>query len=611
MRMRLRLLRQRANCHADKTVSFLPSAHGTLSAAGGGRAVQDGDTATHGTTIIFTAAPDKGYQVSVWAGDCAGAVGDSCAVAATRNISVSAAFSDIDECAAQTDDCAADGGRCDNTDGGFACSCAAGYSGDGRICRADKTVSFLPSAYGTLSAASGGFSIQDGDTAAHGTTITFTAAPDKGYQVSVWAGDCAGAVGDSCAVAATRNVSVSAAFSDIDECAAQTDDCAADGGRCDNTDGGFACSCAAGYSGDGRICRADKTVSFLPSAHGTLSAAGGGFSIQDGGAAAHGTTITFTAAPDKGYQVSAWAGDCADTIGDSCAVAATLNVSVSAVFSDIDECAAKTDDCAADGGRCDNTDGGFACSCDSGYSGDGRTCEADMTVSFRQSAHGTLFAAGGGFSIQDGDTAPRGTTIIFIAAPDKGYQISAWLGDCAGTVGDSCAVAVTGNVSVGAIFNENPCSSIDGASKGANENECVCKTDGHLIFGEAPNRVCAPPTVCPKDYARDDCVPNGRDPKKAYQRDACHKLFGGVTRTAADDHQICTKVDLNGTFCIVGSRDAFPCRGLFNHIFKCNQQNRPALNPFFCAAPCEGSENIARGRQCGKKTAAADGSASP
>ena len=829
-------------CHADKTVSFQTPAHGTISAAGAGVSLQSGETAAHGTTITFTAEPAYGYQLSIWFGDCAGAVGNSCLVTATLNVSVGADFSDINECRTGAHDCAADGGLCRNAGGGFTCSCDSGHSGDGRTCHADKTVSFRPLAHGTLFAKSAGAPVQDGGTATHGTTVTFIAAPDNGYQISAWLGDCADTAGDSCKVGATLNVSVSVGFSDINECKTDAHDCATDGGLCRNTDGGFTCSCDYGHSGDGRACDKDKTVSFPSLANGMISAAGAGISVQNGDTTRHGTTVTFTAEPVAGYQISAWFGDCADTAGNSCKVNTTLNVSVSVGFSDINECETDAHDCAAIGGRCANTLGGFICSCVSGHSGDGRTCHADKTVSFQTPAHGTISAAGVGTPVQNGDTTRHGTTVTFIAEPAAGYQISAWFGDCADTAGNSCKVNATLNVSVsagfsdinecgtdahdcaavggrcantlggftcscvsghsgdgrtcdkdkniaivsssngkivvsrlevsvsarilvgsgnqvphgttirfqaipdagfyvrqwtdscmdalaepsnaralslaekicelpanedlrvGAIFERAwrvsvstspnwivsarikggaalkpldavrhettviytakpndkfyisgwepgraggcgeqhqkidiqrgrtreceavvsdalfetsapepiiiplPCAFISGSRESGKENECVCKTAGHLIFGEAPNRVCAPPTICPKGYRGDDCIPasvkSNINAAAMNASDACHKIFGGLTRTAGNNQKVCTQIDRNDTFCIVDSRDAFPCRGLFNHIWKCNQANRPALNPFFCGAPCEGGENMVRGRQCGKEFAA-------
>ena len=598
-------------CHADKTVYFLPSPNGTIFAAGGRGSFRDGGAAPHGTTITFSAAPAYGYRLSAWFGDCAGDL--SCVVVATLDVSVGADFTDVAQCATDTD-CAADGGGCRSIRGILNCVCAPGYFGNGVTCDADKTVSFRPPANGTLSAAGAGVPFQDGDTATHGTTITFTAAPNRGYQVSAWLGACAGtpASATSCAVAATLHVSAGAVFKDINECETSAHGCvaAADGGLCTNTDGGHICGCADGYSGGEAVCRADKTVSFPPSANGTLVAAGAGVFIQDGGTTAHGTTITFTAAPNAGYQVSIWLGDCAGTAATAtfCAVAATLDVSAGATFRDINECETKTDNCAAeaDGGFCTNTDGGFTCGCadgsSAGYFGEERVCYAGRIVSFQPPAHGTLSAESAGVALRDGDTAAHGTTITFTAAPDAAYQLSMWTGDCAGTFVDasagsfSCEAAATVDVSVGATFVYTG----------------RCAVSGHLLFGAPRDLRCAPPTICPANYAADnDCLPaapaetgsnSPRLPDAANGPNACARVFGGRMRTAVDGQAVCSQIDRNDTFCIVGSRAAFPCRGLFKHVWACNTDNRPALNPFFCGERCEGGANTVRGRECGRQT---------
>ena len=179
------------------------------------------------------------------------------------------------------------------------------------------------------------------------------------------------------------NVSVGVGFSDINECEdVNTHDCAPVGGECVNTEGAYTCSCLSGYSGDGRTCNADKTVSFQPPANGALLATtSAGVSVLDGGTAAHGTAITFTAAPNTGYQVSAWFGACAGTTGNACEVDAIMNVSVGVGFSDINECEdVNTHDCAPVGGECVNTQGAYTCSCLSGYSGDGRKPERQLQV---------------------------------------------------------------------------------------------------------------------------------------------------------------------------------------------------------------------------------------
>ena len=49
----------------------------------------------------------------------------------------------------------------------------------------------------------------------------------------------------------------------------------------------------------------------------------------------------------------------------------------------------------------------------------------------------------------------------------------------------------------------------------------------------------------------------------------------------------CRGVDISGTFCLLGSLEVFPCRGLFTRARDCNiKYNRPLLNPFLCAPPC-------------------------
>ena len=720
-------------CNADKTVSFLPPDNGALSAENDGGPVHNGNTIAHGTTVTFAAAPNSGWQLSIWTGHCAGTTGDSCAVEADMNVSVGVAFSDINECATNAHDCAPVGGDCDNTLGGFTCSCLSGYSGDGKTCNADKTVSFLPPDNGTLSAENDDGPVHNGDIIAHGTTVTFAAAPNSGWQLSIWTGRCAGTTGDSCAVDVTANVSVGVAFSDINECATNAHDCAPVGGDCDNTLGGFTCSCLPGYSGDGKTCNTDKTVSFLPPDNGTLSAENDGGPVHNGDIILHGTTVTFAAAPNSGWQISIWTGRCAGTTGDSCAVDVTANVSVGVVFSDINECATNAHDCAPVGGDCDNTLGGFTCSCLPGYSGDGKTCNTDKNIEIFPSSNGTIFAGALADSlsgqivrstVRNGENIAHGTTIRFRALPDANgpgfdFYVRQWTGDCAALLTapssdralslaeQTCELTANQNLRVGAIFGRAwrvslstppngtvsarikdgdpltparnavphrttviytakpgrghyisgwepgkpgrcdqqyqktdiksadprecetvvnsplfrtsspapiisplPCLAIPGARHAAMD-ACECETDGHLIFGAPPGLFCASPTICPQNYAGDDCLPPVPDasaplPQAANTPDACRSIFGGRIQTAENSQTVCSGVDHNDTFCIIGSRDAFPCRGLFNHIWKCNQTNRPALNPFFCGAPCADGDNASRGRHCGKKSVADD-----
>ena len=78
----------------------------------------------------------------------------------------------------------------------------------------------------------------------------------------------------------------------------------------------------------------------------------------------------------------------------------------------------------------------------------------------------------------------------------------------------------------------------------------------------------------------------------------CRMRGGEVRIDSGSGTRICLGLDQSGTFCLVDSGHAFPCRGLFKHVRLCNDSyNRPALNPFICAARCDADET-ARGKDC-------------
>ena len=93
-------------------------------------------------------------------------------------------------------------------------------------------------------------------------------------------------------------------------------------------------------------------------------------------------------------------------------------------------------------------------------------------------------------------------------------------------------------------------------------------------------------------------VPAVNDPETDYNdADLCDRL-GGERQQAQNGEHVCSGLDRNDTFCIVGAAEALPCRGLFKHVILCNAgHNRPALNPFFCGASCA-DDRRARGGKC-------------
>ena len=127
-------------------------------------------------------------------------------------------------------------------------------------------------------------------------------------------------------------------------------------------------------------------------------------------------------------------------------------------------------------------------------------------------------------------------------------------------------------------------------------NNCICgggKTDD----GEGGCECPGPET----HYDLGDvCVPNAdtdADLEDVAQEELCG-AFGGLASDEGEG-RVCKGLDKAGTFCILnptGTDPAFPCRGLFKHLRRCNgEYNRPALNPFLCGPRCEG---MARGRHC-------------
>ena len=346
---------------------------GTLSARlRDGTELPSGSDVPDGMTVIFTARPRSGYYVSGWQSGLTG------------NCDAGFSNPDLDPAAQE----------CEVKVTLDILPSQGAAPAPIMLPRPRSTIYFSAGAGGAVTVLSEGAVLTNGTVAFHGASVTFRAHPLAGRTVAAWSGACASETGPAvavweCARRATLGaaISVGATFGDIDECLKPSDNtcaAAADGGFCANTAGGFTCGCSDGYSGDGMTCYADKTVSFQPPVNGTLSAVGAGGSIQNGGTVTHGTTITFTAAPDDGYRLSVWFGDCA---GDSsCVVTATLDVSVGATFVDIDECAANPNPCGTNS-ACANLPGSFSCACTEGFyssTEDGRDCEASEDICNQQ-----------------------------------------------------------------------------------------------------------------------------------------------------------------------------------------------------------------------------------
>ena len=208
-------------------------------------------------------------------------------------------------------------------------------------------------------------------------------------------------------------------------------------------------------------------------------------------------------------------------------------------------------------------------------SSDSPPCLDGIFVSLSLSAGGTVSVSWAEDSdVQDGEGfPPGGATVTFTALPDDGYELTLWTGACAGdSVSDArCVLAVTMDATVGAEF---------GCLNGAGADG-VCECDsGHRRI----NEICVHET---------ESLPENEA--------TCANVFGGdwvdLSAEHGDGKGVCSGIDINDTFCLTGTVSALPCLGLFNHVRSCNFLGRPALDPWHCGAACDEDE-WASGARC-------------
>ena len=605
-------------------IAFNPQPpNGTLSAQiKDGETLRPGDVVREGTTVIFTSQPDAGHYLLEWTGDCEDepdaepherGLSKTCELSATPSTQVGATFK-----------------------------------------RAWQTTYDSQPPNGALSAeTTDGETLQSGDSAPEGTTIIFTAQPDSGFYLLEWGGNCAGqlpaepherGLPQTCELTLHMETTVAATFERAwqttfnqpdngtlsaevkDGKALQSGGAAREGmtvvitaqpapgfyllkwtGDCDGqtvgspTLPGAAKTCeltADSQKQFGAVFERASETMFNPAPQGGRLSARikDGAELTPGERTRAGTTIIFTARPDPRYYLLKWTGDCeGEPAADpnereqpkECEVVAGGDPQVGAVF------------------------------------------KLAWLVNFAplpdHSQNGTLSArVKGGKDLRSGDAVPDGATVVFTATPNPGFYMARWTRNRAGRCGaafenpernpasQTCEAVVIGDsfeITPPAPEFNSSCLPIKNA-RGDEDNpgKCVCADPAHLIFGEGENRFCAPPTICPTNYSNKnrDCIEHDADPPLpdyANSPEGCEEVFGGRRRLQTGGVEVCSGIDIQGTFCLVGSRDAFPCRGLFKHVRRCNGFHRPALNPFICGVECPGGGNTARGRYCGQETA--------
>jgi hypothetical protein len=252
---------------------------------------------------------------------------------------------DVNECSTNNGGCAQ---NCQNTQGGFTCSCNTGFQlgSDGKSCNDVNE----------CLANNGGCS----QYAACANTIgSRTCTCQNGYS-----GD-----GVTCA--------------DVDECTTNTTICGASSsvGTCSNTAGSYSCTCGAGYQ-----FRSGTCVNVDECSSGTNPCGAGACNDQQG---------TYTCSCNAGYQSTNAAGGptCTDinecstnnggcaqvcnNSGGSYACACNTWYQLAAdqkSCNDINECGANNGGCSPYATCANNVGAAPTCTCQSGYSGSGTTC---------------------------------------------------------------------------------------------------------------------------------------------------------------------------------------------------------------------------------------------
>lgn len=294
---------------------------------------------------------------------------------------------DIDECALGIDECH-DDAVCDNTFGDYNCTCVDGYFGDGFECfdsdecghEAHENTNFTDHAFGVNNCSvfaactnfagfydcdcedgfyGDGFECADGDECGNGTIGTagvsaFGMPIEDSYYGSEECDQnatCANVEGSYNCTCVTGYRGDGFKCSEVNECREGLDNCHIDA-RCKNTEGSFECICEDGFYGNGVNCTDSDECGY------GIAAAIDVFGIMDN---LYNTSECHEFA-ECTNEIGGYNCTCDDGFeGDGW------------VCEDIDECEEGLDDCS-DEAECINTPGNYSCECMEGFFGDGFNC---------------------------------------------------------------------------------------------------------------------------------------------------------------------------------------------------------------------------------------------
>ena len=157
---------------------------------------------------------------------------------------------------------------------------------------------------------------------------------------------------------------------------------------------------------------------------------------------------------------------------------------------------------------------------------------------------------------------------------------------CKAVFGDSLSFPQKGEGNAYYVYNCDPAMQnglVPATVNTIGATQCEC--DGSKGLVPIPFREIFSSTPCECDdskyyNANGQCIPQTGDLPSTEK--IC-RAFRGEVQTTPSGGKICSGVDWNDTFCILGSKVAFPCQGLFQHVRTCRfVYGRPAVDPWHC-----------------------------
>ena len=416
------------NCQLEAI--FVKATRTITTSAGLGGSISPTQRVEHGTKVSITATPSKGYQIQSWSGTCGTfeKTTNPISITATKDCSISVAFEKVS----------------------YTITTTAGIGG----------------------------SITVNQSVKHGESVSITATPSAGYQISGWTGSC-GTFSQSTNPAtftATKDCSISITFEKVSYTITTT---AGTGGTITGNQSakhgesvsitatpnsgyrieswGGSCGTFEKITNPARFTASKScsiSVAFEKVSYTITTTAGIGGTITDNQSAKHGESVSITATPSTGYQISGWTGSCGtfSPTTNPATFTATKDCSISVTFEKVSYTITTT---AGTGGTITGNQSAkhgesvsITATPSAGYQISGwtgscgtfsqstnpatftATKDCSINVTFEKVSYTITTTAGTGGTITGNQSAKHGESVSITATPSTGYQIQSWGGTC-------------------------------------------------------------------------------------------------------------------------------------------------------------------------------------